>query len=100
FTTQGKIAPGQLIAMPVLIPPGVSKADFRLSWRTDWGSYPVNDLDLILIAPNGAINVAGASLNSPEVASVNNPAAGIWNVLLNGFEINTGDEKFELRIAL
>jgi subtilisin family serine protease len=100
FTTQGRIGPGQLIAMPLTIPAGVAKADFRLSWREDWGQYPLNDLDLILIAPNGAVNVDGAGLNSPETASIDHPLAGTWTVLLNGFEINTGDDKYELRIAL
>ena len=46
------------------------------------------------------MNVDGASLNSPERASIDHPMAGVWTVLLNGFSINTGTDKFELRIAL
>jgi hypothetical protein len=97
---QGKIGPGQLIVMPLSIPAGTAQADFRLSWREDWGSYPLNDLDLILVRPNGTASFAGATLNSPESVSVTNPAAGVWTVLLHGFEINTSSDKYELRIAL
>lgn len=100
FTTQNKIGPGQLFAIPLTIPPGTAKAEFRVSWREDWGSYPLNDLDLILVAPNGTANLDGATLNSPETATIANPAGGVWTVLVLGFEINTGDDKFELRIAL
>lgn len=100
LTTQGKIVPGQLIAMPLMIPPGTSTAEFRISWRENWGRYPLNDIDLILIAPNGSVNFSGATLNSPETVTIKNPATGLWRILLSGFEINTDDDKFELRIAL
>jgi hypothetical protein len=55
---------------------------------------------LILIAPNGAVNFDAATSNSPETASIDHPMAGVWTVLLNGFSVNTGTDKFELRIAL
>jgi subtilisin family serine protease len=100
FTGQGKIRPGQLIAMPLAIPAGVKTADFRLSWREGWGSYPSNDLDLFLVPPSGPFNVEGATISSPETVTVANPVAGVWTVLVSGFEVNTGDDKFELRISL
>ena len=100
LTTQGKIAPGQLIVMPLTIPPGTSTADFQLAWREDWGSFPLNDLDLILVAPNGTVNFDAATMNSPERATIQKPLAGVWTLLVDGFEIHTGSDKFELRIAL
>jgi len=100
LTTQGKIGSGQIIAMPLTIPPSTSKAELSLSWREDWASYPLNDLDLILLAPNHLANLSGATMNSPERVTLNSPAAGVWTVILSGFEVHGGDDKFELRIAL
>jgi subtilisin family serine protease len=100
FTAQGKIGPFQTLVYPVQVPAGVAQAEFRLGWREDWSSYPTNDIDLILVAPGGAVNVAGATARNPEVAVVDNPAAGQWLALVDGFELNTGDDRFELRVSL
>ncbi|MCI0423498.1 MAG: S8 family serine peptidase, partial [Acidobacteria bacterium] len=100
FTSEGKIEQFQTLAFPVNIPTGISKAEFRLGWREDWGNYPTADLDLILVNPASVVNVAGATASSPEFVQVNNPAAGTWLVLVDGFEIHTGTDKFELRVSL
>ena len=100
FTTQGTIADQELLSFPVNVPAGVSQADFRLSWREDWGNYPAADVDLILIAPDGTLNFAGASLNIPEHVVVNNPLPGTWFCMVSGFGIYTGTDRFELRVAL
>lgn len=102
FTLQGKIAESQLLVFPVNIPAGVSRAEFRLSWREDWGNYPTSDVDLLLINPSGAVNFSGATLSNPEVVGVNNPSAGTWILLLNGFEVHGsgGTDKFDLRVTL
>jgi hypothetical protein len=39
-------------------------------------------------------------LNNPEVAVVTNPIAGIWTVLVHGFEIHTATDKFDLHVSL
>jgi hypothetical protein len=88
------------MSFPVNVPAGVSQADFRLSWREDWGNYPAADVDLILIAPDGTLNFNGASLNIPEHVVVNNPLPGTWFCIVSGFEIHTGTDRFELRVAL
>jgi len=49
----------------------VSKAEFRLGWREDWGNT-ASDLDLILLNPSGGAILTGASLNNPEVVSTSN----------------------------
>jgi subtilisin family serine protease len=100
YTSQGRIRPGQLIATPLTIPAGTSKAEFRLEWRGDWASYPSNDLDLILIRPNNTLVFGAATLNSPETLTITNPAAGVWTMLVNGFEVNTKDDEYQLRVAL
>ena len=55
MSAQGRIAERQALFFPVNVPAGVSQADFRLSWREDWGNVPANDLDLLVINPNGEI---------------------------------------------
>jgi hypothetical protein len=100
LTTQGKITNGDVVVVPVAIPPGTSLADFRLSWREDWGEYPTNDLDFFLVRPNGTVDISGASLDSPEHVAVSSPAAGNWLIIINGFDVSGKGDKYELRVAL
>jgi hypothetical protein len=100
FTAKDKIGHGQVVVLPVSIPSGVSTAEFRLGWREDWGSYPTSDVDLYLVNPSGALNVDGAALNNPEKVVLTNPAPGQWLALIDGFDIPTGSDKFELRVSL
>ncbi len=99
-TANGKISEGDTVAIPVVIPAGVSQAVFSLRWKNNWSRYPTNDIDMILVNPNGQANFAGATLDSPESAVVNNPAPGTWLVFVDGFEVNTRSDKFELRVVL
>lgn len=99
-TEKGKIVQGDSFVFPINIPAGVSLADFRLIWREDWSNYPLSDIDMILVRPNGTFDFTGASLNDPERVMVANPAAGQWLVIVDGFAIPAGDDKFELRVAL
>ena len=69
------------------------------NWREDWGQYPTNDVDLILVRPNGTLDFTGATLNSPERVTLTNPPPGNWIVLVDGFSVPTAD-KYDLRIAL
>lgn len=98
-TAAGNIRDLEVFVIPVRIPPGVSQAEFRLSWGEDWGSYPTNDLDLLFEDPRGVRNeVDGFTFNSPEVVRVSKPRAGIWTFYVSGFSIPLGADKFELRI--
>jgi hypothetical protein len=100
LTSAGKIRPGDAFTFPVTVPAGVTEAEFRLSWKDDWGSYPTSDLDMVLVSPSSVVNQDGATLNSPEVATVANPEAGTWLVHVIGFEIPDGKDFFKLRVAL
>jgi serine protease AprX len=100
LTSQGKIGNGDVVVVPLTIPAGTSVADFRLSWRENWGQYPTNDLDLFLVRPNGTVDFSGASLNSPEHVAVSSPAAGNWLIVISGFDVSGKGDKYELRVAL
>ncbi len=100
FTAQSKLADGGMKAIPFSVPAGAKKLNVRLSWRTDWGSYPTNDIDMYLVDPDGDTNLEGAMLNNPEQVDISNPKTGAWMAIVDGFAINTGDDKFELRIEL
>ena len=100
FSTQGQVADQQALVFPLVIPSGVHQAEFRLGWREDWGRYPTADVDLFLIGPGGTANLTGATSNNPEVVVLNNPAAGTWTLIVHGFDVPTGSDKFELRASL
>jgi hypothetical protein len=53
----------------------------------DWTHYPTNDLDLVLIDPNGNLNFDGATLNGRERAVVKNPTPGHWTLAIVGFSV-------------
>jgi subtilisin family serine protease len=96
----GKIKNGETQSFTINVPPGTAQADFQLDWILNWENYPVNDLDMILMAPNGTLNFAGASFDSPERASVANPLAGTWTIFVDGFEVNSKADVFKLRANL
>jgi hypothetical protein len=101
-TAQGKIGNGQLVVRPFAVPTGASTLDIKLSWDGDWSGYPVNDLDLILVNPNGVADfVSGATLDCPERVSVNAPLAGQWFAAIDGFTVNTKNgDKYQLRVLV
>ena len=94
------IRPGQTISLPLHIPPGTGEAEFVLSWKNDWGQLYVSDLDLILIAPDSSLNFAGATLRSPERVTIPNPQPGTWTMLVDGFEMPSATDVYELRVKL
>jgi hypothetical protein len=87
-TSIGQIKQGQDTAVRIQVPAGTSQLSFLLSWLLEWGNYPTNDLDLVLEDPNGNIDFDGATLSTPERATVNNPTPGIWTAHIQGFQIN------------
>ena len=99
-TRQGTIAPYQTIEVPIAVPGGTGRADFRLAWREDWSSYPVNDVDMIVLDPGGAPFYDGASLADPESLTIHAPKPGTWRVQIVGYELHTPDDRYKLRVAL
>jgi hypothetical protein len=102
-TAQGDVGQGDFIPVAIRIPAGTKEADFSLFWDKDWASFPTNDIDLYLVDPSGAVNFDGATLRSPEMVTIKNPAAGMWTAYISGFTVN-GDQGerdgWQLRVTL
>jgi hypothetical protein len=98
ITMSGQLWPGQAIGwIGVNIPTGTTKAIVELWWVHDWNKFPTSDLDVIVYW-NGAYDYSGATLNAPERLVLLGPT-GTMYLLIDGYEINTGREVFELRIT-
>lgn len=82
----GKIEQGDIIPFYVNVPVA-AEAAFELFWLQNWGRYPTNDLDMLVLDPAGHVVLDGATLNSPERAVIANPMPGQWTLLVNGFTI-------------
>ncbi len=54
---------------------------------------------MFILDPSGSFVTLAASLDDPEVTSVENPDAGTWFVLIDGFEVDVEADKFELRVS-
>jgi hypothetical protein len=101
MTDHGRIQEGETRVVTFNVPTGTAALNARLEWDGDWSSYPTNDLDVILIPPGGTPNFAGATLASPEIAAVEDPPAGQWMAIVDGFTIGTtGGDNFKLRIEV
>ena len=108
-TAEGEVAQGETDVVFFDVPAGTAQAVLELSWEGNWGSYPTNDLDLILIDPSGTFGAggfAGATLSSPERVVLNNPPGGTWIGLVDGFTVFCDDEcddddgdEWELRVT-
>ena len=92
-----EIHDAQLDTYALQVPAGVSDIHIELDWKGDWGHYPVNDLDLILIDPAGNLLFDGATLRVPEQVSLSNPQPGVWTVIVDGFELHGTRDQYVLR---
>jgi hypothetical protein len=82
----GEVRRSDSIPFHIVVPPA-AQAEFELFWQQNWGRYPTNDLDLIVIDPNGNVVLTAATLNSPERAVITNPIPGTWTAIVYGFTI-------------
>jgi hypothetical protein len=96
-TAEGTVAQGDMVPVVLSVLAGTQVLEFSLFWENDWAHYPTNDLDLILVDPNGELNLDAATLNSPERAVIEKPTPGTWIALVNGFTVNTGRDEWQLR---
>lgn len=103
-SAKSKIAADEWQTLSFNVKPGTQVLDVLGSWTNENDSYPVNDIDFYLLAPDGTPNYDCATGNAPERCSVATPMAGTWQVLVNGFFVNAlttpgGREVYTLRIA-
>lgn len=89
----GLVKQDDIIPFDIDVPVGVAEATFEMAWLQNWSRYPTNDIDLILIDPNGATNEDGATLSSPERVTIANPLAGRWRAVIVGFTVFRHDGK-------
>ena len=83
----GTVNEGELVQIPYTVASGVKSLTFELTWNNDWSHYPTNDLDLILVDPDGNLIFDGATLNGREMATIDKPKAGHWTILVDGFNV-------------
>ena len=87
FDQYAKINEGELQTIPFTIPSGIGQVTFELTWNNDWSHYPTNDLDLIVVDPDGNLILDGATLNGRETATISAPKAGNYQILVDGFNV-------------
>jgi hypothetical protein len=93
-TASGKVNQNDLIPVLVQVPPGTRQLSFVLLWDTE-----PDDVDLIVLSPDGLVDVAGATLRSPERAVVANPTPGVWTAFINGFAMNGRAGQWQLGVT-
>jgi subtilisin family serine protease len=86
-TKVGTIEQDETRFVEVDVPAGADNAVFEVAWKQNWGRYPTNDIDLLLIDPEGNVDPSGATLNSPERVEIANPTPGRWTAAIMGFTV-------------
>jgi subtilisin family serine protease len=95
----GPVGQGEFVPVMVEVPAGTSRVVFETSFAESWARYPTNDIDMILIDPDGMLNFDGATASCPERAIIDNPAPGLWTVLINGFTVQQFRDWWILRVT-
>jgi hypothetical protein len=83
----GTVHQGDQLQYTFLMPSGLTHASFELTWNHDWAHYPTNDLDLVVIDPDGNEIDNGATVNSREIVSLDKPKAGTYQLFVIGFDV-------------
>jgi subtilisin family serine protease len=76
------------------IPDEAGFAYVTLSWIRDWSRWATSDLDIIIINPDGSVNVEGATGFSPEAAIIEGP--GTYIILVDGYGVYFGKNELYL----
>jgi len=91
------IRDGQFDSYAITVAPGTTSVDFELGWEGDWSRFPTNDLDLILVDPNNNVFFDGATQSVPEKVFIADPVPGVWNVIVDGYQLHGLRDEYELR---
>ncbi len=88
-TKSGAIRTGQEKAYTFNVPDANGFAYVFLSWYRDWAHWATSDLDLVILNPDGTVNVDGATGASPEAAMLN-AGSGTYKLLVDGYQVYFG----------
>jgi hypothetical protein len=94
-TASGSVGQNDLIPVLVQVPAGTRALSFVLLWEGE----PSDDVDLIVLAPDGHAEVAGATLRMPERTVVANPTPGVWTAFVNGFAMHGRAGQWQLGVS-
>jgi hypothetical protein len=87
WSRKGVVHQGDQLQYSFTMPSGLAHASFELAWNHDWAHYPTNDIDLIVLDPDGNEIIAGATVDSPEIVSLDKPKAGTYQLVVIGFDV-------------
>ncbi len=87
ITERDRAREGDLLFYTVNVPERAEQANFELHWQQDWGRFPTDDLDVFIVSPGGEIIFDGATFDSPERVVIDNPVAGEYLLVVNGFTV-------------
>lgn len=97
ITERDRVQEGEFQRYVVSVPEGVEQANFELRWQQDWGRFPTDDLDLIVLDPSGNLVLEftedgdpflpGATFKAPERIVINNPMPGDYTIFVDGFTV-------------
>jgi len=111
---QGVVSQDEVWEAPVVVMPGTAKLQATLAWidppgTPNVGNALVNDLDLVLVGPDGeflpwtlnpsqpgapAVRTASDRRNPVEQVTVENPTPGIWQLQVIGYAVPMGPQSF------
>jgi len=81
---------------------GPNGVELELDWKNNWGAYPSSDMDLIVAwfdtDGNLSFEFAGATLNSPEIMSIDADNIAAVFVLVDAFETYGNIEPWTLNV--
>ncbi|MGB0496025.1 MAG: S8 family peptidase [Kangiellaceae bacterium] len=88
LSSEGGVEQNQELVDGFYVPDGTTQVIFELSWKNNWGAYPTDDIDLILLDPSFGVNFDGATFSSPERVVIDNPEAGVWTSIIQGYTVH------------
>jgi subtilisin family serine protease len=84
---RGTVRQGDQLLYSFKMPEGLAHASFELTWKNDWAHYPTNDIDLVVIDPDGNEIDDGATIDTREIVSLDKPKAGTYQLYVIGFDV-------------
>jgi hypothetical protein len=114
---QDQVSDGQVDSFTVDVPAGTPSLKVTLAWDDEPGAVNadpalVNDLDLVLVEPDGSTThlpwvldpanpgndatTSTDSVNNVEQVQVDNPTAGTWEVRVTGTSVPVGPQYYSL----